>query len=43
MIADMLSNKNLNSIVTEPFMRGRKLKISFVFIMQSYLAVLKNI
>ena len=42
MIADILSNKKLNPIVTELFIRGRKLNISFVFI-QSYFAVLKNI
>ena len=35
-IADVLSNKKLNSIVTELFIRGRKLNISLVFIMQSY-------
>ena len=39
----MLSNKKLNPIVTELFIRGRKLKISLVFIMQSYFSVLKNI
>ena len=43
MIADMLSNKKLNSIVTELFIRGRKLNISLVFITQSYSAVAKNI
>ena len=43
MIADMLSNKKLNPIVTELFIRGRKLNISLVFITQSYLAVSKNI
>ena len=32
MIADMLSNKKLNPVVTELFIRGRKLHISFVFI-----------
>ena len=32
MIADMINNKELNSIVTELFIRGRKLNISFVFI-----------
>ena len=32
MIADMISNKKLNSIVTELFIRGRKLNISLVFI-----------
>ena len=43
MIADMLGNKKLNPIVTEVFIRGRKLNISLVFITQSYLAVPKNI
>ena len=43
MIADMLSNKKLNPIVTELFIRGRKLNISLVFITQSYFAVWKNI
>ena len=42
-IADMLSNKKLNPIVTELFVRGRKLNISFVFITQSYFSVPKNI
>ena len=32
----MLSNKNLNSIVTELFIRGRKVNISLIFITQSY-------
>ena len=36
MIADMIQNKKLNSIVTELFIRGRKLNISLVFITQSY-------
>ena len=36
MIADMIYNKKLNSIVTELFIRGRKLNISLVFITQSY-------
>ena len=40
MIADVLSNKKLNPIVTELFIRGRKLNIS-VFITQSYFAVHK--
>ena len=43
MIADMLSNKELNPIVTELFIRGRKLNISLVFITQSYFDVRKNI
>ena len=32
MIADMINNKKLDSIVTELFIRGRKLNISMVFI-----------
>ena len=32
MIADMINNNKLNSIVTELFIRGRKLNISIVFI-----------
>ena len=32
LIADMLSNKKLNPIVTEIFIRRRKLNMSFVFI-----------
>ena len=43
MIADMLSNKKLNPIVTELFIRGRKLNISLVFIRQSCFAAPKNI
>ena len=43
LIADMLSNKKLNLIVTELFIRGRKLNISLVFIMQSYFAVPKTV
>ena len=40
-IADMLSNKILHPIVTELFIRGRKLNISLVFITQSYFVVQK--
>ena len=36
MIADMINNKKLNSIITELFIRGRKLNISLVFITQPY-------
>ena len=43
MIADMLCNKKLNSIVTELFIRDRKLNISLVFITQSYFTVPKDI
>ena len=43
MIPDMLSNKKLNPIVTDLFIRGRKLNISLAFIMQYYFAVPKDI
>ena len=43
MIADMINNKKLNPIVTELFIRGRKLNISIVFITQSYLKVPKEV
>ena len=39
MIDDIINNKKLNSIVTELFIRGRKLNISLVFITQSYFKV----
>ena len=43
MVADMLSNKKPNPIVTKLFIRGRKLNISLAFITQSYLDVPKNV
>ena len=43
MITDMINNKKLNSIVTELFLRGRKLNISLVFITQSYFKVPKDV
>ena len=43
MIADMINNKRLNSIVSELFIRGRKLNISLVFITQSYFKVPKDV
>ena len=43
MIADMINNKKLNSIVTELFIRERKLNISPVFITQSYFKVPKDV
>ena len=43
LIADMVSNKTFNLIVTELFFRESKLNISLVFITQSYLAVPKKI
>ena len=43
MIADMLSNKKINPIVTELFIRCRKLDIYLVVITQSYFALPKKI
>ena len=43
MIADLIKNKELNSIVTELFLRGRKLNIFLVFITQSYFKVPENV
>ena len=43
MIVDMFSNEKLNPIVTELFIRGRKLNIYLVFIIQSYFGVPNNI
>ena len=42
-IADMISNKKLDSIVTELFIRCRKLNTSLVFIGQSYFKVPKDV
>ena len=43
MIADMINNNKLNPIVTELFIRVRKLNISIVFITQSYFKVPKDV
>ena len=43
MIANMTSNKKLNPVVTELFIKGRKLNISPVFITQSYFKVPKDV
>ena len=43
MIADMIINNKLNPIVTELFIRGRKLNISIAFITQSYFKVPKDV
>ena len=43
MIADMIHNKKLNSIVTQLFIRGRKLSFSIVFITQLYFKVLIDV
>ena len=43
MIADIKSNKKLSLIVTELFLREKKLNITLVFISQSYFKVPKTI
>ena len=43
MIADIIKNKKLNSIVTELFIRERKLNSSIIFITQSYFKVPKGV
>ena len=43
MIADLINNKKLNSVVTELFIRGRKLNISIIFITQLYFKVPKDV
>ena len=42
-VADILSNEKRNPVITELFIRDRKLKIFIVFIAQSYFVVPKNI
>ena len=43
MTADMIHNKKLNSIVTELFIRDRKLNVSLASIRQSYFKVPKDV
>ena len=43
MIADMIHKEKLNSIVTELFIRRRKLNVSLAFITQSYFKVPKDV
>ena len=43
MIADMINNNKLNPIVTELFIRTRKLNIFIVFITQFYFKVSKDV
>ena len=43
MIADLTNKKKLNPVVIELFIRGRKLNISIVFIIQSYFKVTKEV
>ena len=42
MIAGVINNGKLNPVVTELFIRGRKLSISLVFLTQSYFKVPKD-
>ena len=42
MIADMIDNNKLNSVVTQLLIRDRKLNISLVFITQLYFKVPKE-
>ena len=43
MIADIMSNKNIQAVVKELFIRCRKLNISLVFITQFYFSVPKDV
>ena len=43
LIGDMINNNKANQVVTELFIRGRKLNISIVFITQSYFKVPKEV
>ena len=43
MIADIVTNKNFQSIIKELFIRCRKLNVSIVFITQSYSSVPKDV
>ena len=42
-ITDMINNKKLNPIVTQLFLRGRKINISIAFIIKSYFKVSKDL
>ena len=43
MIVNMINNKQINPVVTELFIRGRKLNILIAFIPQSYFEVPKDV
>ena len=43
MIADLISDNKINKIVTKLLIRGRKINISIVFILQSYHKIPKNV
>ena len=40
MLADTESNKKIKSLVTELFLRGKEVNVSFLFISQSYIKCL---
>ena len=42
-VADVITNKILNSMLTELFIRSSKLNISIIFITQSYFKVPKDV
>ena len=42
-IADIINNKKLNSVLTGLFIRGRKLNISVIFVTRSYFKVPKDV
>ena len=43
LIADMINNNKLNPVITELFIRGRKLSISIAFITKLYFKVPKDV
>ena len=43
MIADVMTNKKIQAVIKELFIRCRKLNISLVFITQSYFSVPKDV
>ena len=43
MVANIINNKKLNSVLTELFIGGRKLNISLVFITQLYFKIPKHV
>ena len=43
MIVDIMSNKKIQTVIKELFIRCRKLNISLVFITQSYFSVPKDV
>ena len=43
MIADIMTNKNIQAIIKELFSRCRKLNISLCFISQSYFSIPKEV